>query len=249
MTPRNFFQPKSILSRLSREIVKKGDSLSKYNYTSNGKLSKFTKIFGDRFLRWAKKESYLSNVKNCHSYLLSEIRGVLPGKITSTFTKSSNDSLEPWLCMSIFLKNRPLDLYLSEDRIDFWYIGLSELVREKNPRAYCLTKGQYLWRKVKMIMQRAVINKMVKEKMLRSKDRKKHRMTFCQAVIQFNEFYKVTPDAKTRYFLKVKELGPRIQPQIAQCVCTQTSQQRAHPSRVFPNAGSQSAFSAFSRSK
>jgi flagellar biosynthesis/type III secretory pathway chaperone len=200
LTPRHFFGASSLLSRLSREIVKKGDTLSKYNYTSNGKLMKFTKIFGDKFLRWAKKESYLSNVKNCHSYLLSEIKGVLPGKITSTFRKSPNESLEPWLCMSIFLKNRPLDLYLSEDTVDFWYIGLSELVREKNPDAYCLTKGQYLWRKVKMIMFRAVVNKKIKEKLIRAKDRKKQKMTFCQTIIQFNDFYSVTPDAKTRYF-------------------------------------------------
>ena len=188
LSPRTFFNSSSILSRLSREIVKKGDSIAKYNYTSNGKLTKFIKIFSDKFLRWAKKESYLTNVKNCHSYLLSEIRGILPGKITTTFTKSSNASLEPWLCMSIFLKNRPLDLYIPEDRVDFWYIGLSELIKEKNPLAYCLTKGQYLWRKVKMI----------KEKLLKLKDKKKHRMTFCQAIIQFNDFYKVTPDARQR---------------------------------------------------
>lgn len=198
-TRRRFYSEQSVLSRLSREIVKKGDTLAKYNYTSNGKLWKFIKVFSDNYLRWAKKESYLKNTKNCHSYTLSEIRGILPGKITTTFTKSSNASLEPWLCMSIFLRNRPLDLYIPEDRVDFWYIGLSEIIKEKNPKAYCLTKGQYLWKKVKMICVRAVVSKLVKDKSIKQRQARNYRLTFCQAIIKFNEFYNVTPDAKTRY--------------------------------------------------
>jgi hypothetical protein len=159
---------------------------------------KFIKVCPDSCLRWAKKESYLKNVKNCHTYIISQIRGILPGKITSTFTKSSNASLEPWLCMSIFLKNRPLDLYIPEDRVDFWYIGLSEIIKEKNPQAYCLTKGQYLWRKVKMICRRAVVNKLIKDKVIKQKERRSYKMTFCQAIAKFNDFYGVTPDARTR---------------------------------------------------
>ena len=178
--------------------MKKGDTLSKYNYTSNGKLKKFIKIFNNNSLRWAKKESYLTNLKNCHSYFLAEIRGVLPGKITSTFRKSANDSLEPWLCLSIFLKSRPLDLYIPEDRIDFWYIGLAESIKEQNPKAYCLTKGQYLWRKAKMILQRAVIQKLIKDKVIKAKDKNKQSMTFCQTIIKFNELYGVNPNSRAR---------------------------------------------------
>lgn len=72
--------------------------------------------------------------------------------MTSTFEKNKNKDREPWLCFSIILKNRPFDLYCSEETIDEWVIGLSHLIKKYNPNAYVLRPGQFYWRKLKYVM-------------------------------------------------------------------------------------------------
>lgn len=198
LLPRKYFNLNSILSRLSREIVKKGDILTKINLTSSGTLKKFTKVVNGNCLRWAKKEGYLSNVKNCHSYTLAEIKGVVLGRVTSAFSKSKNKNMEPWLCMSIILKNRSFDLYIPEEKIDFWYIGLSEFIREHNSKAYCMTKGQYLWKKTSLIMKHVIKKKLIKDKIIKANDPKYKEPSFCKAILKFNEFFNLNPHAKSR---------------------------------------------------
>ena len=197
MVPRTYFQRNSLLSRVAREMVKKGDIHKKYNYTSSGTLRKFLKVYNNNSIRWAKKESYLSSLRNCHSYFFTEIRGVILGKVTKTFLKKSSSRLEPWLCMSIVLKNRPLDLYIPEDKIDMWYIGLSEFVKEGNPNAYCLTKGQYFWRKLELVAKHVVRQKQVKDKLIKPKEAKAP-LSFCKAIILFNQMFNLNPDSIKR---------------------------------------------------
>ena len=197
--PRKYFQSNSVLSKVSREIVKNGDTLTKLNLTSSGKMRKFIKVFNSSSLRWAKKESYLNNIKNCHSYLLSEIKGIVVGKVTSTFKKSKNANLESWLCLSIILKNRSLDLYIPEEKIDFWVIGLSEFCKQNNSKAFCLTKGQYLWRKAALIIKQFVHQKMVQSGEINIKDKNQTRwMSLCKAILHFNKFKQINPMASAR---------------------------------------------------
>lgn len=90
--------------------------LVKFNLTSRGYLKKFFKVINGTALRWAKKESSLNNIKNCHSYMLNEIRGITYGKCTVNFLNSkSARKVEPWLCFSIIFKKRSLDIYCSEN--------------------------------------------------------------------------------------------------------------------------------------
>lgn len=197
IVPRKYFQSSSLLSRVAREIVKKGETHKKYNYTSSGTLKKFLKVFNNNSIRWAKKEAYLSNLRNCHSYFFTEIKGVVLGKVTKTFLKKSSSKLEPWLCISLILKNRPLDLYIPEDKIDLWYIGLSEFIKEGNPRAFCLTKGQYLWRKMMLVAKHVVRQKQIKDKLIKAKEANKP-LTACQAFILFNKMFNINPEAVKR---------------------------------------------------
>ena len=91
---------------------------------------------------------------------MSEIKGLVYGKITKTFEKSKNKDRERWLCFSIIMKNRPFDLYCEEESIDDWIIGLSHLIKKYNPDAYVLRPGQYYWRKLKYVMMELVKMKM-----------------------------------------------------------------------------------------
>lgn len=62
-----------------------GDRLVKINLTSGGVLKKYFKVIGNNQIRWAKKEIYLNSTSNCHSFMLSEIHGIIYGKCTRTF--------------------------------------------------------------------------------------------------------------------------------------------------------------------
>lgn len=176
----------SLRSQQAREIVKTGDYLTKLNYTSNGSLRKFFRVTNNVSLRWAKKPASLSNPKSCHSYDFADIRGIVFGKCTSTFLRSKNKQLEPWLCFSLILKSRPLDLYIEESKIDFWYIGLSEYVKQHNPSASVLSKGKFYWRKLSLVIKYIVLLQ-IPEKL---RTGMKKSFTFCKAVILYGELMK-----------------------------------------------------------
>jgi len=55
------------------------------------------------------------------------------------------------LCISLILESRTIDLYLSPEQINYWYIGLAEEVKKKNPKAYTLSVGRFFWKKLKMM--------------------------------------------------------------------------------------------------
>lgn len=50
--------------------------------------------------------------------------------------------------MSLVLPERTIDLYLTPEQINLWYIGLSEEIRKVNKDAFCLSVGKFLWRKL-----------------------------------------------------------------------------------------------------
>ena len=151
--------PIASISRRAREAVLVGDTLTKLNYTSSGTLQKFFKVFNNTTLRWGKKPSDLLNLRNSHSYHFKDIRGIIYGKCTNTFKKSSGRSMEQWLCFSLILHKRPLDVYAEEDQINLWYIGLSELLKIHNPNSFALNKGQFFWRKMIFLMRFAVFER------------------------------------------------------------------------------------------
>ena len=188
----------SVLSQKARETVNTGDYLTKLNYTSNGSLKKFFRVFNNSSIRWAKKPAYLTNMRNCHSYEFSEIRGIVYGKCTTTFLRSKNRQLEPWLCFSLILKSRPLDVYIEEEKIDRWYIGLGEYIKQNNPNSYVLTKGKYYWRKFAFVIKYVVMLQ-IPEKM---KGGLKKSFSLCKAIILYGVLINNASKAKEQKQVK-----------------------------------------------
>ena len=173
--------PKNLLSIKAKTFVQHGDYVQKLNMTTNRSLKKFMKIIGSNIIRWGKNETSLREIKTCHSCWLSEVRGILYGKCTPNFQKPEYRKYESWLCFSIILPNRPVDIYVGEDRINLWYIGLSELVKFHNRNAYCLTKGGFFWKKLALLIKYYVLFTVY------SKPSKKidAKLSFCKAVILY----------------------------------------------------------------
>ena len=171
----------SYYSAKSQTVVSNGSALIKLHVSSKGQAKRYFKVFNNSILRWGSNETALKNIRSCHSYPLSEIKGLAYGHVTDTFRKSGNRELEPWLCVSLILNKRPLDLFIDEDKIDYWYIGLSELIKFQNPNAICLTKGKYFWMKFKLVVKHLVMSHLP-EKKRRSIG---SRLTFCRAILYF----------------------------------------------------------------
>lgn len=125
-----------------------GSYIIKCNQSTDGRRQKYFQLTLDR-LSWASKKHFVKTKKNS-SLLLSDVVGVTYGKISTTFCKIYNKSLEPHLCVSLVLGNRTLDLYFgqSQSQLNHWVIALSYCVKQKNPSAYGLTVGQFYWRKL-----------------------------------------------------------------------------------------------------
>ena len=158
--------------------IKDGEYLEKFHYSSSGSKKEYFKIIDSKTLRWCHKQSDISNIKACHSYDLSQIRGLTYGKVTSTFTKKKNDKCLPWLCMSIMMDNRPFDVQCTELNINNWYIGLAYAIKKHNPDAYVLSVGKFLWRKFKYVLVYLVKSKMPSE----MKKSVKQDMSFIKAL-------------------------------------------------------------------
>lgn len=71
--------------------------------------------------------------------------------------KNYNKNLELQLCFSLILKSRSLDFYCNNEQIDNWVIALSAEIRKRNPNAYVLTPGKFLWRKMKLILMNSLM--------------------------------------------------------------------------------------------
>jgi len=141
--------PTSIYSR-SQRAVTGGDLLTKINYHNGNKSLRYFKLCDDNTLRWAQKEKDLNNPKVYRVCPLADIRGIIYGKTNPKFVKNAK-GLEPWLCFSLVLENRTIDLYCREDQINYWVIGLSEELKRIRPKAVTLTVGKYFWRKLAMM--------------------------------------------------------------------------------------------------
>jgi hypothetical protein len=141
--------PTSIYSKAYKAVTT-GDMLIKINYKNGQKSSRFFRLFLDNSIRWSQKEKDLMHPKIYRTCHLSEIKGVLYGKTTRQLNKNGK-SLEPWLCLSLVLQTRTIDLYCREDQINFWFVGLSEEVKKVNPNAFCLSVGKFLWRKLALM--------------------------------------------------------------------------------------------------
>jgi len=73
-------------------------------------------------------------------------------------------------------------LYCREDQINYWFIGLSEEVRRANPNAFCLTVGQFYWRKLALMGTYKISQYLLGDKA------KKHQFrTFAQALVAFKK--------------------------------------------------------------
>lgn len=82
------------------------------------------------------------------------------------------------LCFSLVLKSRTLDIYATPEQINQWVIGLSQEVKQQNPRAFVISSGAFYWMKMKMIGIYK-INQFMKL------DKKKRHRTFVKALAAF----------------------------------------------------------------
>lgn len=164
------FRDKFTLAQTTRPLINKGvlkvklgDYLTKLNLTSGGKSKQFFQLVDEVNLRWASKKEKVQDVKKCHScnpnsrhsnFLdhLSDIKGLVYGKVTKVFEGKKNRDKEPWLCFSLILKNRSYDVFATEEQINDWVIGLSHLIKKYSPDACVVRPGQFFWKKLKMVM-------------------------------------------------------------------------------------------------
>ena len=85
------------------------------------------------------------NKINLRADHLQYVLGLCYGKCTTSFLRKKAKKLEPWLCVSIILHKRPLDLYCREEDIDNFVVGLSEEIKRYNPQARVFSLGKYIW--------------------------------------------------------------------------------------------------------
>eukprot|EP01017_Pseudomicrothorax_dubius_P032194 TRINITY_DN4189_c0_g1_i4.p1 TRINITY_DN4189_c0_g1~~TRINITY_DN4189_c0_g1_i4.p1 ORF type:complete len:444 (+),score=101.31 TRINITY_DN4189_c0_g1_i4:61-1332(+) len=154
-----------------------GDYIIKVNLTSNSRGKKFLQLNrADGVLRWASSEDSIHSSKS-RMYILNEVKGILYGKHTSTFKKDYNKKLEPWLCISLELHNRSLDLYFKEEQINPWYYVLSSEIKRQNPRAFAPSFGKFLWRKLQFLLFQFYLGPQIKTK--------KGKLSFAKAVVAY----------------------------------------------------------------
>lgn len=169
-------------------FVHKGGYMKKLNYSTSGGRKQFFKVHEGKLI-WADKESRIKKAKKNHSYFIEDIVEIRFGKTTSTFLKKKNQTLEPWLCFSIILKNRPFDFYAAEDTINKWYYGLAKLFEISRGSQRCdglvFRPAQLLWIKLKM-----VIVELVKMKLHRKDQNKK--LSFVRALNLYNKLNYIT---------------------------------------------------------
>lgn len=141
--------PTAIQIKAANEVAT-GALLTKINFKNGKKSPRYFRVFNDGSLRWCEKAEDLVNPKVYRSCQLLTVKGVLYGKVTDKFVKNAR-FLEDWLCIQLVLPKRTIDLYVPPDKINSWYIGLTEAVKKVNPHAYCLSVGKFLWRKLQLL--------------------------------------------------------------------------------------------------
>lgn len=117
----------------------------------------------------------------CQAYLLTDVKGIVYGKITDTMRKSCNKELYPWKCFSLILKKRTLDLYCPEEEdIDYWVPGMSGALARANPDKFMVgySPGKMLWTKMFLILNYHFLEP-------RGKYEQQHEVPFAVALTRF----------------------------------------------------------------
>ena len=174
----------SQIFKLFKKFLTIPEEIIKLNYSTTGKSKKYFIIINRNLLRVADKSEYLLNPKLCKSIPLSAIRGITYGKVTHTFFKKGNKNLEAWLCFSIILPHKSIDLYASETKLNLWIYTLSEMVKASNHTAYCLRKGQLLWRKMRFLVEYLVYQQIQESK----KKKFRKSLSFPQAWVLYRVY-------------------------------------------------------------
>lgn len=164
------------------QLIVKGDYLDKLHYTSNSKRKEYFAIKNNKFLVRARDKKDIDNPKKVKMYELATIKGLVYGKITPTFLKKKDKDYLPWLCISVMLGKRSLDIYCSETNVNVWYEGLSYAIKKRNPDALAFPVGRYLWLKLKYLIVYLVKSKLSKEQL---ELYKRKELTFKKALIIF----------------------------------------------------------------
>ncbi len=107
---RKSFLVESQLAYKCYQLIKNGEVLEKYHLSSKGHKKQFFKIIDAKQLRWCDNEKDINKLSACKVYELSQIKGLVFGKVTETFRKKANAGLEPWLCFSLMMDKRSFDL-------------------------------------------------------------------------------------------------------------------------------------------
>ena len=180
--------PDSILADAIKTLLV-GSKLKKQHYTTGGSKTQYFVIKKDASLRWANDRSDAQNNKSGHKYDLKDIRGIVYGHVTKTYSKrKDNKKLERWKCFSIIMKNRPFDVYCKDSHlITPWVYGLGSLVKMYNKTAYYLPIGKYLWRRLKFTLIHKVYWSLDKEK--QKKLDKQGELTFCRSILLYNRIF------------------------------------------------------------
>lgn len=63
------------------------------------------------------------------------------GKVSDVMIRPAYRKLEPFLCFSLYMEKRTLDLYATKDQIDAWFISLSILIKKFNKTGLAMRIG------------------------------------------------------------------------------------------------------------
>lgn len=139
----------SIQQRLQAYLQKtmNGDYLIKYNVHNSDKHPKFFKITS-QFLQYATNDKTIKDQSKSGWYYFKDIKGIVFGKVSDVMIRPAYRKLEPFLCFSLYMEKRTLDLYATKDQIDAWFISLSILIKKFNKTGLAMRIGQYFWRKM-----------------------------------------------------------------------------------------------------
>eukprot|EP00743_Colponemidia_sp_Colp-15_P012971 GILK01014925.1.p1 GENE.GILK01014925.1~~GILK01014925.1.p1 ORF type:complete len:355 (+),score=87.53 GILK01014925.1:113-1066(+) len=140
-----FSTPKRIGYRVKLNVLREGAFFTKFNFKDGKKNKLLFQLTDDRTLRWALSLKDLAS--SSHKINLHEAIGINYGTGSNTFAKNKKFSEYEWLCFSIVLPSRTLDLScIDENQLVTWILGLQALMPNIN---------SYIWTRRTLILTRA----------------------------------------------------------------------------------------------
>jgi hypothetical protein len=133
-------------------ILCEGDILTKINFSSSGKKEHFYKLMPDEnVIRVYQKKGD----KNFKSFSLNEMKkigyGVTSENLKKRFKNIKNSTLKnPWQFLSIITKDRSLDLYLEDLKLNQWFYGLTHHLRKKQCTNKIISVHNFIFTKLKL---------------------------------------------------------------------------------------------------